>query len=162
MKVYFAADHAGFELKQALLTFVRSLGYETEDCGALRFDQNDDYPDLIGAGARLLSRDAKKGIESRGIFIGASGQGEAMAANRFKGVRCALYYGSTGSQKDVSGHTLDIIASSREHNDANALALGARFVDADEAKQVVEAWLTRPFSREPRHVRRIERLDDLA
>jgi ribose 5-phosphate isomerase B len=161
MKVYFAADHAGFELKQSLLNFVRGLGYEVEDCGALRLDQHDDYPDIIAAGAKLLAADVRKGAESRAIFIGASGQGEAMAANRFKGVRCALYYGASGHQRDLLGNELDIIASTREHNDANALSLGARFIDAEEAKQVVETWLRRPSSREERHARRIARLDDI-
>lgn len=162
MKVYFAADHAGFELKQSLLNFVRSRGYEVVDCGALKFDQNDDYPDIIAAGARLLSADAKQGIVSRGIFIGASGQGEAMAANRFRGVRCALYYGAAGVQQDLLGKSLDIIASSREHNDANALSIGARFVDVEEAKRVVESWLSHSFTKEARHVRRIHRLDEIA
>jgi ribose 5-phosphate isomerase B len=161
MKVYLAADHAGFELKQLLINFVRTLGYEVEDCGAFRLEQNDDYPDIIAKGALALARDAAKHIESRGIFLGASGQGEAMAANRFKGVRCALYYGAAGLQRDISGNELDIIASSREHNDANALALGARFVSADDAQRVIEAWLKRPFSAEERHRRRIERLDQL-
>jgi ribose 5-phosphate isomerase B len=162
MKVYFAADHAGFDLKQSLLNFVRGLGYEVQDCGALKLDEHDDYPDIIAAGARLLSQDARRGVESRAIFIGASGQGEAMAANRFRGVRCALYYGSSGTQRDLLGNELDIIASTREHNDANALSLGARFIDAEEAKHVAEAWLKRPFSGEARHKRRIERLNDLA
>ena len=159
--MYFAADHAGFELKQSLLNFVRGLGYEVEDCGAFKFDETDDYPDIIAAGARLLAADAKKSIASRGIFIGASGQGEAMAANRFKGVRCALYYGVSGSQRDLSGKDLDILASTREHNDANALSLGARFIDIEEAKHVVESWLKRPFSNESRHIRRVQRLDNI-
>jgi ribose 5-phosphate isomerase B len=162
MKVYFAADHAGFELKQSLLNFVRGLGYETQDCGAFKLDEHDDYPDIIAAGARLLSGDESKGVDSRAIFIGASGQGEAMAANRFKGVRCALYYGASGTQRDLLGTELDILASSREHNDANALSLGARFIDTEEAKHVVERWLAEPFSGEARHQRRIERLDDIS
>jgi ribose 5-phosphate isomerase B len=161
MKVYFAADHAGFELKQLLMNFVRGLGHEVEDCGAFKLDPHDDYPDLIAAGARLLAADAKKGAESRAVFIGASGQGEAMAANRFKGVRCALYYGAAGLQHDMSGKDLDIIASSREHNDANALALGARFIAPEDAQRAVGAWLQRPFVREERHRRRIERLDEI-
>lgn len=163
MKVYFAADHAGFTLKQELITFVRGeLGLEVEDCGAFALDPNDDYPQLIAAAARSLSRDAAAGIENRAIVLGASGQGEAMAANRFKGVRCALYYGAPRApQIDAGGKSLDMIASAREHNDANALSLGARFISVDEAKGVVKSWLETSFSGEARHARRIKGLDEI-
>ena len=94
MKIYFAADHAGFELKNALLVYARDeLGHEVEDCGALTLDNDDDYPVFISSAARKLSEDVARGVESRAIVIGASGQGEAIVANRFKGVRCVLYYG---------------------------------------------------------------------
>lgn len=161
MKVYFAADHAGFELKNELLNFVRGLGYDVEDCGARTLEPSDDYPDIIAEAARKLAADARKGIENRAILIGASGQGEAMAANRFKGVRCALYYGASGEQTDMSGKHLDIVVSPREHQDANCLSLGARFISADEAKTAVRKWLEAGFSREERHARRLRRLDDL-
>ena len=91
MKVYFASDHAGFKTKNALVEYVRRLGYEVEDCGAHTFDEKDDYPSIIAAAAQKLSEDALRGMDSRAIVAGASGQGEAMVANRFKGVRCALY-----------------------------------------------------------------------
>ena len=84
MKIYFAADHAGFALKQELLNFVRGdLGLEVEDCGAFAIDANDDYPDIIAKAARALSLDVASGKDSRAILIGASGQGEAIVANRF-------------------------------------------------------------------------------
>ena len=163
MKVYFAADHAGFELKNELLAYVRSLGYEGEDCGALENDPNDDYPEIIACAAQKLSVDVAKGIDSRAIVIGASGQGEAMVANRFKGVRCALYYGRPNrEQTDMSGKRLDMLASTREHNNANALSLGARFLAQDEAKEALAEWLARPFSGEERHQRRIEKIDTQA
>lgn len=164
MRVYFAADHAGFELKQALLNFVRGeLGHEVEDCGALTLDTADDYPDIVAGAARKLAADTAQGLDSRAIVIGASGQGEAMAANRFKGVRCALYYGqAVGSQVDLSGHELDIIASTRSHNDANALSLAARFVSEEEARTVVAKWLNTGFSNEARHARRAHRLDEIS
>jgi len=160
MKVYLAADHAGFELKGALLMYVRDeLGHEAEDCGAHSLDPADDYPGIIAAAAKKLAADFRRGIESRAIFLGASGQGEAMAANRFKDVRCAVYYGDTGTrQRDLAGEELDVVRSSRRHNDANALSLGARFLAADEAKRAVALWLETGFSREERHVRRVEDL----
>lgn len=164
MKVYFAADHAGFELKNELLNFVRDdLRFEAEDCGAFSFEPQDDYPELIAGAARKLSADVQTGKDSRAIIAGASGQGEAMVANRFPGVRCALYYGKAGrEQTDMSGKQLDMLASTRQHNDANALSLGLRFLTLDEAKEAVRAWLTTPFSGEERHARRIRKIDEVA
>jgi len=159
MQIYFASDHAGFELKNILVEYVRALGHDVEDCGAHAFDADDDYPEIIAGAARKLSADALAGRDSRAIVIGASGQGEAMVANRFKSVRCALYYGPSGEQKDMSGKELDMIASAREHNNANALSLGARFLSADEAKKAVEKWLKTEFSGEERHARRIRQID---
>lgn len=162
MKIYCASDHAGFELKNALIAFVQELGHEAEDMGAFALDMNDDYPQFIASAARNLSNDVSAGKESRAIVIGASGQGEAMIANRFKGVRCALYYGEAGEQTDASGKKLDMLTSVREHNNANALSLGARFLSEDEAKHAVERWLSTPFSGEERHARRIKQIDEVA
>ena len=161
MLIYFASDHAGYELKSALVEYVRALGHDVEDCGAHVFDAGDDYPEIIARAARKLSADSIAGKGSRAIVVGASGQGEAMVANRFRGVRCALYYGKAGEQKDMSGKELDMIASVREHNNANALSLGARFITEGEAKQAVEKWLKTPFSGEERHTRRIKQIDEL-
>jgi|SRR3989338_3323129 len=162
MKVYFAADHAGFELKNELIHFVRdTLGHEVEDCGAFENNPADDYPDIISVAARKLSSDAAEGIESFAVVVGASGQGEAMCANRFKGVRCALYYGKAAkSQVDIKGVELDMISSSREHNNANALSLGARFISQREAEEIIRRWLSVPFSGDERHVRRIQKIDE--
>lgn len=163
MKVYFASDHGGFEIKNQLLAFVRDeLGHETEDCGALEYVETDDYPEIIANAARKLSADALAGKDSRAIVAGASGQGEAIVANRFKGVRCALYYGrALREQTDAGGKKLDILASSRDHNDANALSLALRFLTLDEAKEAVEQWLSIPFSGEERHARRIKHIDEV-
>lgn len=163
MRVYFAADHAGFELKNKLMEFVRSeLGQEVEDCGAFEFEVGDDYPQIIASAARQLAEDVANGLESRAILIGASGQGEAMVANRFKGIRAALYYGEpSGKQTDSSGNVLDVIASTRMHNNANALSLGARFITVDDAKQKVLTWLNTPFTAEERHERRTAAIDTL-
>lgn len=158
MKVAIGTDHAGFELKEKLKPFIESLGAEVIDCGAYTLDMNDDYVIYVQAAAKMVSDDPQN---TRAIVIGGSGQGEAMAANRYKGVRCALYYGEAKKrQTDAKGAELDIITSSREHNDANALAIGARFLNENEVKEVVKKWLETTFSGEERHVRRIKMLDE--
>lgn len=164
LKVYFASDHAGFETKNRLVEYVRDhLGCEVEDCGALVDDPQDDYPAIVAVAARKLSQDVAAGLDSRAIVAGASGQGEAIVANRFEGVRCALYYGDPGSQQvDASGRSLDILASTREHNDANALSLGLRFLTLDQAKDAVTRWLAAPFPGEARHARRIAQIDQVS
>ena len=162
MKIYFASDHAGFELKSVLMAYAQTLGHEVEDSGAFQYDAGDDYPQFIAAAARSLAADAAEGFDSRAIVIGASGQGEAMAANRFEGVRCALYYGDVATmQTDESGQRLDNLLSTRAHNNANALSLGARFITEEQAKRALERWLTAAFSGEERHVRRNAALDVL-
>ena len=163
MKVYLASDHAGFETKNKLVAFVRDeLGLDVEDCGAFVDDPQDDYPGIIAVAAKKLSDDVAAGRDSRAIVAGASGQGEAIVANRFKGVRCALYYGDPGSEQvDASGKRLDILASTREHNNANALSLGLRFLTLDQAKGAVARWLAAPFPGEARHARRIAQIDRL-
>ncbi len=104
----------------------------------------DDYPDFIFPCAKAVSADS----DSRGIILGGSGQGEAMAANRLKGVRAAVFY--NGPE--------DIIKLSREHNNANILSLGARFMEESEIFAIIEMWLKEPFGG-GRHQRRIEKLD---
>ena len=146
MKVYFASDHAGFTLKESLKEWVSSLGHTIEDCGAHSMDAGDDYPDFVSVCAQIVADDA----ESRGIVLGGSGEGEAMDANRFTGVRECEYYGGN----------LEVVRVSREHNDANVLSLGARFITEDEAKEAVQVFLDTPFSSDERHVRRIEKLDN--
>lgn len=146
MKIFIGTDHAGFEIKGELAFFLKSLGHEVEDLGAHTLEALDDYPDFIRPVAEAVARDSS----SKGIILGGTGQGEAMCANRIKGVRAAVYYGGP----------IDIAVLSREHNDSNILSLGARFIDIDEAKKVVRVWLETPFSNEDRHVRRIKKLDN--
>ncbi|MBI2049288.1 MAG: RpiB/LacA/LacB family sugar-phosphate isomerase [Parcubacteria group bacterium] len=146
MKIFFGADHAGFNLKNALLAYVRELGYEAEDKGPFTFDEQDDYPDFMIPVAEEVAKNAQN---ARGIIMGGSGQGEAMTANRIKGVRAAVFYGGN----------LEIVRLSREHNDANVLSLAARFLSEDEAKKAVKLWLDTPFSGAERHVRRIKKID---
>ena len=145
MRIYIGTDHAGFELKENLLPFLRAHGHDVEDFGAKKFEALDDYPDFIRPVAEAVAKDP----ESRGIILGGSGQGEAMCANRVKGARAAVYYGGP----------FDVAVLSREHNDANILSLGARFVDEDEAREIVRVWLETPFSGDERHSRRIKKLD---
>ncbi len=143
-KVYIASDHAGFELKETLVSFLTERGYDVSDLGPATFEAHDDYPDTIGVLARAIENDRA----ALGIAIGMSGQGEAIAANRLPGVRAAVYYG---------GNT-EILTLSRQHNDANVLSLGARFVPAEEAKEAALLWLQTEFSNEERHIRRIQKL----
>lgn len=149
MKIYFATDHAGYELKEALASYVeKDLGYTVADMGAHQNDPSDDYPDFIQLAAQEVSHDPSG---SRGIIMGGSGQGEAIVANRFPNVRCALYYGGP----------LDIVKLSREHNNANILSLGARFLSLDEAKAAVKLWLETSFVEEERHMRRIKKIEQI-
>lgn len=152
MKIYIAFDHAGFELKEKLKAFLTEEGHEVEDCGAFTFDKDDDYPDFIRPCAEKVAADPG----SFGIIGGGSGQGEAMVANRTPGVRAALYYGEPDrAQTDMSGKELDMIASTRQHNDANVLSIGARFLSEDQIKDKIRLFLSTPFSGEERHSRRI-------
>ncbi len=159
MKVYFAADHAGFALKEILKPFVESLGYEVEDMGAYTFDINDDYPVFVLPAARAVIKDPDN---ARAIVIGASGQGEAFAANRIRGVRAVVYYGEPAhTQIDADGRELDMITSTREHNNANVLSLGARFISEADAKIAVQKWLETTFSDSERHTRRHTMIDEV-
>ncbi len=147
MKIYFATDHAGFERKNELLAYVRdTLGHEVVDCGADELNDADDYPVFIKKAAKAVSENP---TESRAIIFGGSGQGEAIVAKRFSHVRAVVYYGGPS----------EIVKLSREHNDANILSLGARFVSLKEAKEAVALWLSTPFTSEERHVRRIAQID---
>lgn len=145
MKIFLASDHAGYELKQKLIDFLHAQGHEVEDLGPSRLNPADDYPDFIGPCARKVAETH----DSLGIIIGLSGQGEAMAANRVRGARAAVYYG---------GPT-DILRLSRQHNDANMLSLGARFVNFEEAQKAVALWMTTHFEGDERHQRRLLKID---
>ena len=158
MKVVFAADHGGYALKEILKPFVTSLGSEVEDIGAHTLDMADDYPPIIQAGARKVAEDLKN---SRGIIIGGSGQGEAFAANRIKGIRAVVYYGEPArKQIDADGRPLDMISSTREHNDSNVLSLAGRFLSEEEAKDAVKRWLAASYEPSSRHEKRHKLVDE--
>ncbi|MDP3996075.1 MAG: RpiB/LacA/LacB family sugar-phosphate isomerase [bacterium] len=145
MKIFVATDHAGFELKQALTPFLKGLGYDVEDCGAYELNPADDYPEFIKKAAKGVSSDPEN---TKAIILGGSGQGEDMVADKFPRVRSAEYYGGN----------LGIVKLAREHNDANILSLGARFLSEQEAKEAVKMFLETDFSEEERHKRRIEKI----
>lgn len=144
MKILIAADHAGKETKDLLVPFIESMGHEVEDMGTKSVDPKDDYPDFIHPLAKRVAEE-----EVLGIVLGGSGQGEAMVCNRYPGVRAAVYYGAPE----------DIAVLSREHNDANILSMGARFLSHHQAKEIVRVWLEASFSGDERHVRRISKID---
>lgn len=157
-KVYLAADHAGFALKSVLLERLQDAGYGVEDLGAFMLENEDDYPDVVTLCAQKVAEENAHGEMACvfGVVIGASGQGEAMAANRVPGVRAAVFYGTAAqAQTDAVGTSLDMIASVRAHNDANILSLGARFLSADEAYGATMRFLETPFSNAARHTRRL-------
>ncbi len=145
--LYIGSDHAGFELKRELIPFLSKQGFEIFDCGPHEYVHEDDYPDYVSVVAREVSQNP----EAKGIVIGWSGQGEAMVANKFPGIRCAVFYGGTKH----------ILTLSREHNDANILSLGAHFLTTQEAKSAVELWLNTNFSNDERHMRRIAKIEEI-
>jgi ribose 5-phosphate isomerase B len=146
--IYIASDHAGFQLKKQLIQYLKIKGLEVEDLGPNELDPDDDYPDFIIPCAQKVSQQIAQGKDVRGIVIGGSGQGEAIAANKVKGIRAALFYGGN----------LEIVKFSREHNDTNILSLGARFLTPDQAKMAVSIWLETGFDRASRHQRRHDKI----
>jgi ribose 5-phosphate isomerase B len=159
MKIFVGSDHAGFGLKESLVPYLKELGYEVEDKGAFEYNEQDDYPDFI---TPLASEISKNPNELKAVILGASGQGEAMTANKYKGVRAVVYYGQVQCVvKDDSEYNKSIITLSREHNDANVLSLGARFITEEEMKRAVREWLETPFSNAERHKRRIEKMNSI-
>lgn len=161
MKIFLGADHAGFDLKEEVKDFLKKAGYEVEDCGALEFNKTDDYPEFISQAAAAVSQDPEN---SRAIIFGRSGQAEAMLANKYKGVRAALFYcpavplGPADVTGRISRDPLEMIRLTREHNNANILSLGATFLKTSDALKVAKMWLESPFTQEERHVRRIEKI----
>jgi len=144
MRVYLGSDHAGYELKQHLVQWLTKAGHEPVDCGPHIYDAVDDYPPFILRAAERAAADP----EALGIVIGGSGNGEAIAANKVKGVRAALAW---------STQTAEL---GREHNNANVISIGARMHSLDEATGFVEVFVNTPFSQDPRHIRRIDMISE--
>lgn len=142
MRVHIGSDHAGFELKQHLVAELTASGHDVVDHGAAAYDAQDDYPTFCLPAAEGVVADPG----SLGIVIGGSGNGEAIAANKVDGVRCALAW---------SDETATL---GRQHNDANVISIGARMHTLAEATRFVELFLATPFSGDARHQRRIDLL----
>lgn len=153
MKIFIGTDHAGYVLKEKLVISLEAQGYEVVDKGAFEYDEHDDYPDFVIPVAKEVSKDPEN---SRGIVMGATGQGEAIAANKFPNVRAMVYYGKAPVVVDDEA---DIIVRSREHNNSNILSLGARFLTEEEMMSAVDLWLKTPYSGSERHVRRLAKID---
>ncbi|MGJ9421726.1 ribose-5-phosphate isomerase [Aeromicrobium sp. CF3.5] len=142
MRVHIAADHAGFELKAHLITWLTGQGHEPVDHGAHAYDPEDDYPPFCVAAAGATVADPA----SLGIVIGGSGNGEQIAANKVAGARAALAWST------------ETASLARQHNNAQIMSIGARMHTLEEAEAIVEAFLTTPWSEAERHQRRIDLL----
>ncbi len=143
MKVAIGADHAGFDLKEMLVDHLQARGVETEDVGAHERVPTDDFPDY----AKPVAEAVASGTVDRGILVCATGIGMSMAANKVRGVRAALCTSETMARM------------SREHNDANVLVLGSRLIEPERARSIVDTWLDTEFTGEPRHRRRVSKLE---
>lgn len=163
MKIAVASDHAGFAKLKDLSEYLESLGHEIHDFGPKSLNKDDDYPDFIIPAARSVA----SGESEKGIILGGSGQGEAMAANKVKGIRCTVFYGPAvprgvvDANGRVSHDPYEIVRLSRQHNDANMISLAARFVTLEDMRKVIELWLETNFDSEQRNSRRIGKINEL-
>lgn len=139
MRLHLGCDHAGYELNQNLMSWLRELGHEPVDHGPTEYDALDDYPGFCIAAAEAVVADPG----SLGIVVGGSGNGEQMAANKVKGIRAALVWNA------------DTAALAREHNDANVISLGFRQHSIEECQELIRIFIETPFTNDERHVRRI-------
>lgn len=164
MKIAIATDHTGLAyggVFKAVIRHIESLGHDCQNFGPDHLDMTDDYPDFMFPAAHAVA----SGDCQAGIILGGSGQGEAMASNRVKGVRCTVFYGeavaknAVDAEGDVSRDPYEILRLSRQHNHANMLSLATRFLTLDEVKKAISIWLETPYSGNQRHVRRVRKLD---
>lgn len=162
MKLALSTDHTGFEQLKELQLYLENLGHECHNFGPDKLVLDDDYPDYIRPAVEAVA----SGQCEKAIIIGGSGQGEAIAANKTAGIRCAVFYGPAVPRKlvDATGRSshdpYEIVKLSRLHNDANVLSLAARFLSLEDMKTVVKLWLETQFSNEDRHRRRIAKLEN--
>lgn len=148
MIIHLATDHAGLAHKEAVSLWLKAEGFVVVDHGAMSLNAEDDYNDFVALAAKAVSSNP---LNNQAIIFGGSGQGEAMQANRFLGVRAAVYYGGNET----------IPGLSRMHNDANVLSIGARFVEIDEAKKVIWDWLHTATLNDEKYQRRNNKLDNI-
>lgn len=155
MKIFIGTDHAGYVLKEKLVSSLKLQGYEVIDKGAFEYNEGDDYPDFVIPVAKEVSKDSDN---VKGIILGATGEGEAVTANRFPHIRAVAYY---GQPECVVDDEADIILRSRQHNNSNVLSLGARYLTEEEMMSAVNLWLNTPFTYDERHVRRLAKIDQI-
>ena len=155
MKIFIGTDHAGYVLKEKLVSFLKLQGHEVIDKGAFEYNEDDDYPDFVIPVAKEVSKDPE-GV--RGIILGGTGEGEAIAANKFPHVRAVVDYGKAEAIVDDESN---IIIRSRQHNNSNILSLGARYFTEEDMMEDINLWLDTPFSGDERHVRRLAKIDNL-
>ena len=146
MRVHLGSDHAGLDLKDHLLGRLVDQGHEVVDHGPFRHDADDDYPVFCLRAAEGVAGEREEGLDSLGVVIGGSGNGEQMAANKVVGVRAALVWSE------------ETAVLAREHNDANVISVGGRMHTLEEMTRFVEVFLTTAFSGDERHARRIAQL----
>ena len=144
VRVYLGSDHAGFELKTAIIAWLGEAGHQAVDCGPASYNPEDDYPVYVLRAARGTIGDPG----SLGVVIGGSGNGEQIAANKVPGIRAALAW------------TVETARLARQHNDANVLSLGARTCSTEDAVSFAKVFVETPFSGEPRHARRLAMIAD--
>jgi ribose 5-phosphate isomerase B len=143
MRVYLGSDHAGYELKQAVMEHLKENGHEPINCGAFTYDADDDYPAFCIAAALKTLADP----DGLGIVIGGSGNGEQIAANKVPGIRAAL------------GWSVETASLARQHNNAQVIGIGGRMHSVPDALAIVDAFVNTPWSEAERHQRRIDILD---
>jgi len=142
MRIHIGSDHAGLELKAALVGYLQTKGHEVTDHGPHEYDAVDDYPDFCIPAAVATAADST----SLGIVLGGSGNGEQIAANKVKGVRAALAW------------SVETAKLARDHNNANVVGIGGRMHTIEECKSIIDAFVETPFSNDERHVRRINKI----
>lgn len=148
MRVHIATDHAGLELSHYLIEELSKEGYEMVDHGPAEYDALDDYPSFCINAALGVRADREAGLDSLGIVLGGSGNGEQMAANKVEGIRAALAWNA------------DTAALAREHNNAQVVAVGGRQHPKEEALEIIRVFLTTEWTNEERHARRIAQMGE--
>lgn len=148
MRVHIATDHAGLEMSRYFIDELTQLGYEMVDHGPAEYDALDDYPSFCINAALAVKHDRESGLDSLGIVLGGSGNGEQMAANKVEGIRAALAWNH------------DTAALAREHNNAQVVAIGGRQHSLEEALEIIKIFLSTPWEDVERHQRRISQIEE--
>ena len=146
MRIHIATDHAGLETSHFLIDSLKASGHEVFDHGPKSFDPLDDYPGFCINAALAVIHDEQAGVQALGVVLGGSGNGEQIAANKVSGIRAALVWNE------------DTAKLARSHNDANVIAVGARQHSKEEILELIETFVTEPFSNDERHIRRIGKI----